>query len=124
MTGGKTVKVEKRWVDQYQLADQTNGEDFAAALMHQTGKVSSDGMPFQVWHDYVMGTNPTNVNDILRAAISLKTDGPVVSWTPNLNTNGEVRIYRVWGKADMKDSEWTYPTNSTHRFFKVTVELP
>jgi len=49
---------------------------------------------------------------------------PNVTWTPNLNTNGEVRVYKVWGKADLMDSAWTYPTNSAHRFFKVTVEMP
>ena len=42
-----------------------------------------------------------------------------------LSANGEVRVYKVWGKArlDDADEKWTYPTNGTHRFFKVSVEM-
>ena len=47
-----------------------------------------------------------------------------VSWTPNLNTNGEVRVYTVMGKTNLTDAAWTCPTNAAHRFFKVKVELP
>ena len=41
------------------------------------------------------------------------------------STNGEVRVYKVWGKArlDNADEKWTCPTNGTHRFFKVSVEM-
>ena len=49
---------------------------------------------------------------------------PYVSWTPNLNTNGEVRVYTVMGKTNLTDAAWTGPTNAAHRFFKVTVEMP
>ena len=47
------------------------------------------------------GTDPTNPNDFLRAVISLTNDVPYVSWTPNLNTNGEVRVYTVMGKTNL-----------------------
>ena len=49
---------------------------------------------------------------------------PLVTWSPNLNSNGEVRVYTVMGKENLTDAVWQTPTNSTHRFFKVKVELP
>ena len=47
------------------------------------------------------------------------------SGTHIFNTNGEVRMYKVWGKARLDDADemWTCPTNGTHRFFKVSVEM-
>ena len=38
--------------------------------------------------------------------------------------DAEVRVYSVWGKTNLTDVEWVFPTNSGHRFFKVKVELP
>ncbi len=98
--------------------------DFETVARQTIGKYDANGRPVAVWEDYVAGTVPTDANDLFRAIISMQDDGPHISWTPNLNTNGEVRVYRVWGKADLKDSAWTYPANPKHRFFKVTVELP
>ena len=49
---------------------------------------------------------------------------PLVTWTPNLNTNGEVRVYTVMGKMKLTDTAWVCSTNAVHRFFKVKVELP
>ena len=87
-------------------------------------KIDANRRAMSAGQDYFAGTAPTDMNDFLRAMISMKGGMPDVTWTPNLNTNGEVRVYKVWGKADLMDSAWTYPTNSTHRFFKVTVEMP
>ena len=55
---------------------------------------------------------------------SVLNDMPVVTWTPNLNTNGEVRVYNVWGKTNLTDAAWMCHTNSSHRFFKVKVGMP
>ncbi len=63
-------------------------------------------------------------SDSLRSVISLTNDVPYVSWTPNLNTNGEVRVYKVMGKTNLTDAAWMCPTNAAHRFFTVKVELP
>ena len=73
---------------------------------------------------YVAGTDPTNTADFLRAVISFTNGAPLVSWSPNLNTNGEVRVYTVMGKEKLTDTVWQSPTNSAHRFFKVKVEMP
>ena len=48
-----------------------------------------------------------------------------VSQGSDLNTNGIVRIYKVYGSETLENGgDWQYPTNSLHRFFKVTVEMP
>ncbi|MBQ4199175.1 MAG: hypothetical protein II649_04765 [Kiritimatiellae bacterium] len=44
--------------------------------------------------------------------------------TPNLNINGEVRVYTIMGKTNLTDAAWLAPMNSAHRFFKVKVEMP
>ena len=49
---------------------------------------------------------------------------PHVTWSPDLNTNGEARVYTVMGKTNLTDTAWVCPTNAAHRFFKVKVELP
>ena len=49
---------------------------------------------------------------------------PCISWSPNLNTNGEVRVYIVLGKTNLTDAAWVCPANAAHRFFKVKVEMP
>ena len=34
------------------------------------------------------------------------------------------RLYKIYGKEKLSDADWVYPTNTLHRFFKVTVEMP
>ena len=42
-----------------------------------------------------------------------------------MNTNGVVRTYKVYVSETLEGGgDWQYPTNSLHRFFKVTVEMP
>ena len=124
ITGGKPVIVEKVWSERYPLFDAMYGLDFAAAVTSTTGKVSMDGKALSVWNDYVIGTDPTDIDDKLLAHIAFHGNVPVISWTPNLNTNCEVRAYKVFGKTNLTDSAWVYPMNRSHRFFKVKVEMP
>ena len=45
----------------------------------------------------------------------------------NLNENGTKteRLYKVYGRESLDaENPWQYPTNSLHRFFKVTIEMP
>ena len=50
---------------------------------------------------------------------------PVVTWEPALNTHGVFRTHKVYGSESLENGgSWQYPTNSLHRFFKVTVEMP
>ena len=77
-----------------------------------TGKVDANGRRMALWQDYVAGTDPTNPDDFLRATITVTNDMPHVSWTPNLNTNGEVWVYTVMGKTNLTDAAWVCSTNS------------
>ena len=54
----------------------------------------------------------------------MKDGKPFVEWSPNLNTNGMIRNYIIWGKTNLTDEVWHSPTNDASRFFKVTVQLP
>ena len=73
---------------------------------------------------HVAGTDPTNLNSVFTASIEMVDGEPHVTWSPNLNTNGTVRTYTIWGKTNLTDTANWAPTNSAHRFFKVEVELP
>ena len=54
----------------------------------------------------------------------------VVTWSPALNGEGVregSRTYRVWGKANLGDAEWSEVGaggEADFRFFRVTVEMP
>ena len=67
---------------------------------------------------------PTHTGCLYRAMIAISNGMPRVSWSSNLNTNGEVRVYTVMGKTNLTDATWTCPTNSAQRLFKVKVEMP
>lgn len=79
----------------------------------------------KVWECYVAGISPTNETAKFAAKIEMKDGTPVVTWEPDLNTNGVIRIYKVYGSETLENGgDWQYPTNSLHKFFKVTVEMP
>ena len=70
---------------------------------------------------YIAGLDPTNETSKFTAKITISNGVPSIVWTPDLGSN---RTYTIYGKTDLTDSNWTSPTNSSHRFFKVGVELP
>ncbi len=109
------------WLTKYGLGLESDFESAANAL---SGKMQG-GKETKVWEEFVAGTDPTNETSVLTAMIEMQDGVPIITWEPNLNTNGEVRLYKVYGKETLPSSEdWAYPTNSLHRFFKVTVEMP
>ena len=100
------------------LADHNN--DYEAAA----NATAANGFN-KVWECYVTGISPTNEAAKFSAKIEMKDGAPVVTWKPDLNTNGIVRIYKVYGSETLENGgDWQYPTNSFHKFFKVTVEMP
>jgi hypothetical protein len=110
------------WLEPY-VAEFGSG-DYEAAANALSGKVQG-GKSTKVWEEFVAGTDPTNETSVLTAKIDIQDGVPVVTWEPNLNTNSIERLYKVYGKETLSSTEeWTYPTNSLHRFFKVTVEMP
>ncbi|MBR6586979.1 MAG: InlB B-repeat-containing protein [Kiritimatiellae bacterium] len=76
-----------------------------------------------MWHDYVAGTDPTDINSTFKAKIEMQDGKPVVSWEPNLNSVGEERVYTVHGKETLSDI-WHSPITALDHFFKVDVAMP
>jgi len=69
---------------------------------------------------YVAGLDPESTTNEFKMAISMESGFPTVTWDPDL---GVLREYKIWGRELLMSGDWQYPTNSTHRFFKVTVEM-
>ena len=83
-----------------------------------------DGDGFTTFQEYVTGSDPADKTSSFKGEIIMTNGVPYVTWSPNLNTNGVVRNYTVWGKTNLTEEAWHTPTNSASRFFKVTVEMP
>ena len=110
------------WLSQYGLGVASG--DFEAAANAASGKTQG-GAATSVWEEFVAGTDPTNAQSVFTAKIEMQDGVPIVKWEPDLNTNGIQRMYKVYGRETLDaESPWQYPTNSLHRFFKVTVEMP
>ena len=99
------------------------GDDFSSAMMKKTGKKDSDGKELLVWHDYVAGTDPTDINSTFKAIIEIQDGKPVIGWEPDLNSVGEERVYIVQGKERLSDI-WHSPITVLDHFFKVDVLMP
>ena len=115
------VAVPYSWLGKYQLLSQ--GVAPSLALASLTGKKDSSGRELTAFDDYIAGTDPTDANSRFLAKIDMSGGIPTISYEPDLNTNGEVRVYTIYGKTNLSDG-WTSPTNATHRFFKVDVSMP
>ena len=116
------VPVLYAWLTQYEPDIVSDYNAFEAAA----NATAASGLN-KVWECFVAGTDPTNETSRFEAKIEMKDGVPVVTWEPDLNENGtkSERLYKVYGREGFGDgSPWQYPTNSLHRFFKVTVELP
>ena len=109
------------WLRQYNLGVASG--DFEAAANAASGKMNW-GRPTSIWEEFVAGLDPTNENSRFEAKIEMVDGAPVVTWEPNLNTNGIIRLYKVYGRESLTDGNWQYPTNSLHRFFRVDVDMP
>ena len=114
------VPVPYSWLRQYcpEISDEYEAYEAAAKATAANGYN-------RVWECYVAGISPTNETAKFTAAIEMVDGVPQITWSPNLNRNGIERTYTIWGKTNLMDGvEWECPTNSAHRFFKVTVEMP
>ena len=124
VTGTTDIEVPAEWPECFAGFAAAFGADKEAAMRKPTGKTGASGNPMYVWQDYVAGTDPTDLNSRFSAAIAISNDVPHITWSPNLNTNSVVRKYTILGKESLTDTAYWAPTNSTHRFFKVKVEMP
>lgn len=134
-TGCGTVALDESWVSGY-LAENFAaggdyvsrfrdrfGDDLVASLKMPTGKFDNNGHALKVWHDYVMGTDPTDPGSLFTASIHVVDGKVMIDWSPNLNVGGETRIYQVKSKMSL-ENKWSYPAVASHRFFAVGVSMP
>ena len=83
--------------------------------------LDSDGDGFANWEEFVAGTDPNDSQSLFGIRIELQDPGaPMLYAVPFL---GEARDYTFAGKTNLTDSAWMTPTNSSHRFFRVRVEM-
>lgn len=109
------VPVPYAWLDGYPLLLSLAGGDYDAAA---AGDADGDG--HVAWQEYVTGSNPTNGESVLRAALEAADGKPRVTWSPDLGT---ARVYTVEGRAFLTEGAWG-ATNAASRFFRVKVTMP
>ena len=90
------------------------------ALGYQITLLSNNKEPrVQKFCDQVVGASY-----IFKAKITMVDGKPKVEWEPNLNENGAVREYKVFGKENLTDAAWQFPISDQCKFFKVEVSMP
>ena len=126
IAGGSTA-VPDTWPSRFPSYTAKFGSDFTASLTKPTGKKDAAGNDLQVWQDYVAGTDPTDVNDVFRATITVSGNTPVVSWTPVLPAvEVAKRTYTILGRQSLLTGDWTVVPSgqeANYNFFKVTVKM-
>jgi len=124
---GGAVGVPATWMVNYPMFATKFGTDFTKSLMKPTGKRDGAGHTMCVWQDYVAGTDPTDVDDVFTASVTMVDGQPVISYTPELNdAEKALRVYKTWGKVRLQDAEWSEVPSGhegDYNFFKVTVEM-
>ena len=117
---GSAIAVRKSWMD-----DKCGVFLAASAGNYETAAMADAANGLKVWECFVAGLDPTNANSRFTSTIEFENGFPIIRWEPNLNEDGNERIYTIYGRASLDDGDgWTTPTNSLHRFFKVGVEMP
>ena len=124
---GGAVAIPETWAAQFPSYAAKFGNDFTASLTKPSGKKDSSGHDLQVWQDYVAGTDPTDVNDVFRATISMVGDEPVISWEPQLPAaEAAKRTYAVLGRTSLFVGDWVPVVpgqEKNYNFFKVSVAM-
>ncbi len=124
---GGAVAIPETWAAQFPSYAAKFGSDFTASLTKPSGKKDAAGHDLQVWQDYVAGTDPTDVNDVFRATISMVGDEPVISWEPQLPAaEAAKRTYAVLGRTSLFVGDWVPVVpgqEKNYNFFKVSVAM-
>ena len=127
VNAGAVVAISQEWAKQYPAFAEKFGGDFTKAITKETGKKDGAGKPMYVWQDFVAGTDPTDQDDVFRAAITFDGEGkPVISWTPELSgAEAAKRVYKKYGKIKLNDKDWQLIDGNEdgYNFFKVAVEM-
>ena len=125
------LRVPIVWLESYPSIHEKADCDYSEALRLPSGKRDAAGRPMYVWQDYVMGTDPTDTNDVFQATISIENGEVEVSWSPQLPAaEAAKRVYTIYGSTELPssgDAEWTPIPDGTdksaYQFFKVGVEM-
>ena len=124
---GGPVAVPESWASKYPGYVQKFGNNFALSITKPTGKKDAAGNSLKVWHDYVAGTDPTNIKDVFTASIKIVEGKPVISVKPELqDSEKSYRKYTVYGKKSLLSQDWAAVESGNegeYNFFKVTVEI-
>ena len=104
---------------------------YADYLAFATG-TSPYGKSVPLYYDYIAGTQPADVEDLLRADITVDADGTKrICWSPDTPTLRASRVYTLLGASDVKgpwaETAAENPAESfceTNQFFKINVSLP
>ena len=115
------VPVPHDWLEKYGLVQ--NG-DYERAANLSFGKTDAHGKVQPVWHDWLLGTDPTNLESHLTVRIDMEKGTPSISWMPDAIDNR--RKYIILGKKSLANEDWE-PVEQhelpNFRFFKVEVEF-
>lgn len=118
-TSTTEVPVSYTWLDEYFPGRASAIEDYETLA-----NGDSDGDGLATWAEFLLGTDPTNALSRLEATIRMDGMTPIVE--SNADTNRLATFgYQpaVKGKQTLDaTAEWA-ATNSSHRFFKVFVEM-
>ena len=118
-TSTTEVPVSYTWLDEYFPGSASAIEDYETLA-----NGDSDGDGLATWAEFLLGTDPTNALSRLEATIRMDGMTPIVE--RNADTNRLATFgYQpaVKGKQTLDaTAEWA-ATNSSHRFFKVFVEM-
>ena len=111
------VPVPYVWLDKYGLGGTIESYETAAKATAANGGNT-------VWECYVAGLDPTKTGEKFRTVISLAGDEVQIGWEPKLLPEEEaLRTYTIFGREKLDEGTWTTPATSSHRFFKVSVQM-
>lgn len=90
------------------------------------------GKSVPLCYDYIAGTQPSELEDLLKADIAMDADGtPRISWTPDTPALRASRVYTLFGAAAVSGPWASTPVENpaaafceTNQFFKIGVSLP
>ena len=107
------------WLQDYELVEMAN-ELSDNELVSVATNLTRKGYP--LWHDFVVGTDPTVPGDDFKVSISFTNGVPCITWTPDISG---WRDYTIMAKERLEDKEWKpWDMVIDARFFKVEVSLP
>jgi len=88
--------------------------------------IGANGVP--IWQSYIAGLNPNDPASVFRITV-FTVEGDTVTdlqWTPDhtLAPAPLRREYEIWGKTNLLDASWHWPTNASTRFFRIKALKP